>query len=303
ITDSLRELKKTLEAVPGFTVPGVVSEEEKVRLEQERREDVRRSHRSLINELERSIQKGEWGEIYRLLRPMRGVVEEEPCLKKEEKAGREKRWNEARKRLDGYLKNAERKSSTKERRSLGEIRKRQNALEGRLTAFRDRLRRLMQMYPFLDPKVLRRVEQARASMKKAEGSLGKRSASAAIPQEERVLELLAQSQDAMQQSMRQMARRGRLGMGTPRGAGIYRAPGRGWWARNPRLPGQGSTPRRGWERQDGQQGVDFSEVQIPDREQYQVPQKFREEVMEALKEGLPDSLRSEIENYYERLTR
>ena len=42
---------------------------------------------------------------------------------------------------------------------------------------------------------------------------------------------------------------------------------------------------------------------IPDREQYQVPQKFREEVMEVLKEGLPDSLRSEIENYYERLTR
>ena len=50
-------------------------------------------------------------------------------------------------------------------------------------------------------------------------------------------------------------------------------------------------------------GVDFSEVLIPDREQYKVPEKFREEVMEALKEGLPDSLKSEIENYYERLTR
>ena len=49
--------------------------------------------------------------------------------------------------------------------------------------------------------------------------------------------------------------------------------------------------------------LEHPEDQLPDREQYQVPQKFREEVMEVLKEGLPDSLRSEIENYYERLTR
>ena len=73
---------------------------------------------------------------------------------------------------------------------------------------------------------------------------------------------------------------------------------------NPTLPG-GLTPSpgRGQQGEDAREGIDFSEVQIPDGDQYLVPQKYREEVMEALREGLPNSLRSEIENYYERLTR
>ncbi|MEE9257216.1 MAG: DUF4175 family protein [bacterium] len=307
MSDALQELRETLEAVPGFTVPGSrapkLTQEDKFRLEEENRADARRADASLMDEMERSIRAGEWGAIFRLLRPIRKAFKEVPCIEKAVQPKREKKWNEAAKKLDGYLKKVERKPPLKERRSLAGLTKRQKALEGRLSVFRDRLRRLMQMYPFLDPKVLRRVEEARAEMKKAGGALGKRRSSTAIPHEERVLELLAQSQNAMRQSMRRMAQRGRLGMGTPRGAGIYRRSGRGWWARNPNLPGQDESRRRGTEGQDGRQGIDFSEVRIPDREQYQVPEKFREEVMEALKEGLPESLRSEIENYYERLTR
>ena len=55
--------------------------------------------------------------------------------------------------------------------------------------------------------------------------------------------------------------------------------------------------------EDGSLGTQFSEVLIPDREQYKVPAKFREEIMEAMKDGLPGAMRGEIENYFDRLTK
>ncbi|MEE9241172.1 MAG: DUF4175 family protein, partial [bacterium] len=277
---------------------GEQAEKRKEQLEQARRE-----HRAILGEVEIFIQKGEWGEVYRRLGQIEFAIQSEPCLKAKDKDEQYARWENGRKWLDGLLEKAEKRSPPKERDSLKALRKRQHALEGRLAGITDRVRRLMQLYPFIDPEVLHRLNEAKGAMKKAENSLGRTRASSAIPQEERVIELLAQGQNAMQQSMQQMAQRGSLGMGTPRGLGLFQTPGRGWWAQNPTLPGQDVSRRRGREGEDGQLGVDFSEVQIPDREQYKVPEKFREEVMEALKEGLPKSLRQEIENYYERLTR
>ncbi len=277
---------------------GEQAEKKKAQLEQARLE-----HRTILGEIEMFMEKGEWGEVYRRLGQIERAVQREPCLEDKDKKEQNARWKRGRKWLDGFLQKAEKRSSPKERDTLRTLRKRQHALEGRLAGIEERLRRLMQLYPFIDPSVLSRLSEAKGAMKKAENSLREASASSAIPHEERVLELLAQGQNAMQQSMQQMAQRGRLGMGTPRGFSGMPNRGRGWWARNPTSPGQDISRRPGREGQDGQQGVDFSEVQIPDREQYKVPEKFREEVMEALKEGLPDSLRQEIENYYERLTR
>ena len=306
-SDPRNKLRDALGAIPGAFIPGglgaSLSPEEKARVEKERREDIRRLHQAAVGELEKYLGRGDWGDIHGIVPRMGEMVQDETCLDNKEKEGARLRWRKALRLLDTLLKKAEKTLPANERQALAGLRKRQEVLEDRLTAFNDRLRQLLQLYPFLDPRMVNRLDAARDSMKDAKSSLGKRSSSAAIPHEERVLELLAQSQSQMNQSMRQMAQRGRLGMGTPRGLGAYRSPGRGWWAQNPRFPGRDSSQRRGSEGQDGRQGTDFSEVLIPDREQYQVPQKFREEVMEVLKEGLPDSLRSEIENYYERLTR
>ncbi|MFP6868511.1 MAG: DUF4175 family protein [Nitrospinota bacterium] len=302
-----KALREALEAIPGFKMMGApkskLSKEERTRMAKDRRDEIRRSHREALSEIEGYIKRGDWRDVHGFIRGLSASIQNEPCIGEKEKKAAASRWEEARIRLDGHLRKAEEKSPPHERRKLGGLQKRQKALGGRLAEFRDRLRRLMQLYPFLDSKPLERIEEAKKAMASAEGALGRRRSSAAIPSEERVLELLAQARNQMNRSMQRMARRGRLGMGTPRGLGVYRSAGRGWWAQNPNLPGLDSSPRRGREGQDGRQGIDFSEVHIPDREQYQVPQKFREEVMEALREGLPDSLRSEIENYYERLTR
>ena len=142
-------------------------------------------------------------------------------------------------------------------------------------------------------------------MERAAAFLEKRSSSHAAPAEEEAIRKLAQGQNAMQNAMQQMAQRGSVGLGTPRGFGALRpgmGGGRPWWARNPDFPQPRGLNQRD-DQEDGSLGTQFSEVLIPDREQYKVPAKFREEIMEAMKDGLPGAMRGEIEDYFDRLTK
>ncbi|MEK6710316.1 MAG: DUF4175 family protein, partial [Nitrospinota bacterium] len=226
------------------------------------------------------------------------------CAEDETAAARKEKWEEARKQLEGLLQGAERSSSAEERTGLAGLKSRQDILKKRLANFEERLRRLMQVFPFVDPAILRRIVEAGEAMGRAEASLGRRSPSQAVPPEEEAIQRLAQGQSAMQQAMQQMAQRGDMGMGTPQGFGFYRAPGgQGWWSRNPEVRGAEDFRPNTREGEDGQMGTQFSEVLIPDRDQYQVPPQFREEVMEALKDGMPSGLRGEIEDYFDRLTK
>ncbi|MCY3824287.1 MAG: DUF4175 family protein [Nitrospinae bacterium] len=188
---------------------------------------------------------------------------------------------------------------------LDGLRHRQDALRKRLEVFERHLRQMMQVYPFINPSIVRRITEAGEAMKRATAHLGERSSSRAVPPEEEAIRKLAQGQNSMQQAMQQMAQRGSLGMGTPRGFGAL-GPGRGgnrpWWSRNPNFPQPQGSNQRGRE-EDGNLGTQFSEVLIPDREQYKVPAKYREEIMEAMKDGLPSGMRGEIEDYFDRLTK
>ena len=164
---------------------------------------------------------------------------------------------------------------------------------------------MMQIYPFINPSILRRIAEAGEAMEEAGAALAKRSSSRAVPPEEEAIRKLAEGQNSMQQAMQQMAQRGSVGLGTPRGFSAL-GPGMGgnrpWWSRNPNFPQPRGSNDRGRE-EDGNLGTQFSEVLIPDREQYKVPAKYREEIMEAMKDGLPSGMRGEIEDYFDRLTK
>ena len=209
------------------------------------------------------------------------------------------------KRAGRLLEKSEKDAGGTEIAKLDGLRLRQDALRKRLEVFERHLRQMMQVYPFINPGIVRRITEAGEAMRRAAASLGERSSSRAVPPEEEAIRKLAQGQNSMQQAMQQMAQRGSLGMGTPRGFGTL-GPGRGgnrpWWSRNPNFPQPQGSNRRGRE-EDGNLGTQFSEVLIPDREQYKVPAKYREEIMEAMKDGLPSGMRGEIEDYFDRLTK
>ena len=214
-------------------------------------------------------------------------------------------WKNVRKDLEKILDKSEKDAGGTEIAKLDGLRFRQESLRKKLGVFERHLRQMMQVYPFINPSILRRISEAGKAMEQATASLGKRRSSHAVPPEEEAIRKLAQGQNSMQQAMQQMAQRGSLGLGTPRGFGAL-GPGRGgnrpWWSRNPNFPQPRGSNERGRE-EDGNLGTQFSEVLIPDREQYKVPAKYREEIMEAMKDGLPSGMRGEIENYFDRLTK
>ncbi len=281
-----------------------------------RADKVRRERMRALSELDATLKRGEWGIIFQRLPEWMAALDASPCVHgagdtdarktaKPPKGGESAPWKEIAGSLERLLEKSEKHSGGTEIAKLDGLRFRQESLRKRLGTFEQQLRQMMQIYPFINPDILRRIAEAGGSMEKAAAFLKKRSSSRAAPEEEEAIRKLAQGQNAMQQAMRQMAQRGSVGLGTPRGFGVLRpgmGAGRPWWSRSPNFPQPRGFDRRDG-REDGSLGTQFSEVLIPDREQYKVPAKFREEIMEAMKDGLPGAMRGEIENYFDRLTK
>ena len=287
---------------------------------QARAEKIQREKMRALSELDAMLKKGEWGIIFQRLPEWAATLDESPCAspvqvaKKKpdapkvemqaEDAGASP-WEKVVKSLDKVLEKSEKDAGGAEISNLDGLRFRQESLRKRLAKFEQQLRQMMQVYPFINPSILRRITEAGKEMEQAAAFLEKHSSSHAVPPEEEAIRKLAQGQNSMQQAMQQMAQRGTLGLGTPRGFGAMR-PGMGgnrpWWSRNPSFTKPSASDQRGRE-EDGNLGTQFSEVLIPDREQYKVPAKFREEIMEAMKDGLLSGMRGEIEDYFDRLTK
>ncbi|MYA97696.1 MAG: DUF4175 family protein [Nitrospinae bacterium] len=310
-----------------------------------RAEKIQREKMRALSEFDTMLKRGEWGIVFQRLPEWAATLAESPCVapagvaEKAEDAGaagsevdaREAAkglrdsgaasseegvlktaedgeaapWKGLAKDLEGLLDKSEKDAGGTEIAKLAGLRQRQDALQKRLGIFERHLRRMMQVYPFINPSILRRITEAGEAMAQATAALAKRSSSRAVPPEEEAIRKLAQGQNSMQQAMQQMAQRGSVGMGTPRGFSAL-GPGMGgqrpWWSRNPNFPQPRGSNDRGRE-EDGNLGTQFSEVLIPDREQYKVPAKYREEIMEAMKDGLPKGMRGEIEDYFDRLTK
>ena len=337
--------KKAESPGPEISMLGRPAAEKKKLSPQERAEKIQREKMRVLSEFDSMLKREEWGVIYQRMPEWEATLAESPCVapsrvaKKDEKASaadnkQDERqaakgskesgaasvaeessgtsedtaaasWKKLVKDLEGLLGKSEKEAGGTEIAKLDGLRSRQEELRKRLGVFERHLRRMMQVYPFINPSILRRITEAGEAMEQATAFLGQRSSSRAVPPEEEAIRKLAQGQNSMQQAMQQMAQRGSMGMGTPRGFSAL-GPGRGgqrpWWSRNPNFPQPRGANDRGRE-EDGNLGTQFSEVLIPDREQYKVPAKYREEIMEAMKDGLPKGMRGEIEDYFDRLTK
>ena len=57
------------------------------------------------------------------------------------------------------------------------------------------------------------------------------------------------------------------------------------------------------QQQGGVAGANVRNFQLPDKEAYKAPRMFREDIMEALKEGYPERYKELIEHYYRNIVR
>ncbi len=185
-----------------------------------------------------------------------------------------------------------------EKKRLRDLSQRQGLVKERTQDLYEKLNSLFQLFPSLDPKIIRNIQEAGGSMGKAQGRLGDLDAKGAVPPEREALDRLSQSQQQMQDSMQQLAQRGQLGrlpvsrllrMGRFLPSGML-VP----------LPGMPEFPQ--FDVEGGLTGLDMERFRLPGKEDYKAPRSFREEILESLKKGVPPQLKEQIESYFKNLS-
>lgn len=135
---------------------------------------------------------------------------------------------------------------------------------------------LSQQNPFMDENADKQLDMASKSMEGARQKLGKNDAQGAVIDERESLYRLAEAKKGMEMAKERIAK-GMMGAGMP-------------------MP----RPFRG-RMEEGQFGVSTERVEIPSEEAYKVPKEFREDILNALKEGLPEKYKDLNKDYYQRL--
>jgi uncharacterized phage infection (PIP) family protein YhgE len=174
---------------------------------------------------------------------------------------------------------------------LGQLGQRQEAVGNETAQLQQAFDNLMPLMPFLPSETVNNLQQAVPLMQQAQGELNAHQSQQAIPPEQGALEHLRNAQNSLQQAMQQLSQRGQMmGQSMP----MLRQAGR--------LPMPGQRPQVD-QQQNGIAGASVRNFQLPDKEAYKVPRMFREDIMEALKEGYPERYKELIEQYYRNIVR
>ncbi|MDH3446377.1 MAG: DUF4175 domain-containing protein, partial [Deltaproteobacteria bacterium] len=206
--------------------------------------------------------------------------------------------NSLKSELDALMGGPSRALSDAEKQTIRELAQRQSTLRERTDELHEKLESLFQLFPSLDPKIVRGIKEAGNSMGTATDRLGKLDSPGAVPPERSALEQLSQSQQQMQSAMQQMAQRGQLGnMPVTR---LFRQgrfmPG----GMLVPLPGMPQFPQ--FDVEGGVTGLEMERFRLPGKEDYKAPRNFREEILESLKQGVPPQMKDQIERYFKNLS-
>jgi len=202
------------------------------------------------------------------------------------------------KSLDALLNQPSPSLKDEDKNALRDLSHRQGVLKERTQELHEKLDSLFQLFPSLDPQITRNIQEAGGSMGKAENRLSGLDGKGAVPPERDALDRLSQSQQQMQNSMQQLAQRGQLGrMAVSRLFRFGRFLPSGQLVP---LPGVPQLPQ--FDVEGGMTGLDTDKFQLPGKEDYKVPRSFREEILEALKQGVPPQLKEQIESYFKNLS-
>ncbi len=184
-----------------------------------------------------------------------------------------------------------------QKRAARELATREDVLEKRTTDLVERLRYLFQLFPSLDPKIVNSIAEAGGFMGEATRELGSLQLRQAIPPEQEAINRLSQSSQQMQQAMQRMAQRGRFGR-VPL-VHVFR---RGRFLPSGQfLPPTGTPEFPEHDIDENLTGLDTEKFKLPGKDDYK-PEHFRKEVLESLKQGVPDRYKDQIERYFRELS-
>jgi len=168
--------------------------------------------------------------------------------------------------------------SQEQQKRLGELAERQSGLEQQAGALQEKLAELAQQAPVFPPSAQQQLGESRGHMGQAAEELGARNPQRGHGQQELALDALARFRKGLEEATKQ--RGGGSGAGFP-------------------FP---------FAESGGEQGGDGLEpsrepVKIPGAEAHKVPEEFRKDLLEAMKQGAPERYRSDVQRYYEELVK
>lgn len=165
-----------------------------------------------------------------------------------------------------------------ERERLEQLQRGQSALAERTEELRKKLEELGQQAPVLGPEMETMLQEAGGHMRQAGDDLEAHNAPSAHDGQRQALDALGN----LKQKMQQMQNEGSSGGGMPLPFGPGRPSGGGG--------GSGSGQEQSQEK-----------VEIPKAEDFQAPTEFREDILEAAKQGTAKEYREAVQRYYEEL--
>ncbi len=167
--------------------------------------------------------------------------------------------------------------SQEEQDRLGALARKQTQLEQRAGDLQRQLQELMQKAPVFPPSAPGQLGESRGHMNQAAAELGARNPQRGHGEQELALDALSRFQKGLEEA----SKRGR-GTG---GAGFP-------------FPFAASDDREG----DGME-PSHEKVAIPGAEAHRVPEEFRKDLLDAMRQGTPERYRSEVQRYYEELVK
>lgn len=169
-----------------------------------------------------------------------------------------------------------------ERQTLDQLAQMQEQLAERAQGLGQQLRELGEQLPIVGPEVERKVGEAESAMKGAGERLQGYDAPGGLGEERRALESLSDLQEQLQQMGQGQSGGGGGGVPLPFG-------------------GSGGQPRGG--EGDGRDLRTAERVEIPQPEEFEAPAEFRQDILEAAKQGTVEQFRDAVRRYYEELVK
>jgi hypothetical protein len=170
--------------------------------------------------------------------------------------------------------------SQRDQQRLEGFAQRQRELERQAAALRQKLQELSEKAPVFPPQSQAMLGEAQGHMGQAAGELGQRNPQRGHGEQRQALDALGRFRKGLEQ-MAQNAK----GQGGGQGFPFPFAMG-------------------GGEGREGDEGdLSRDRVEIPGAEAYKVPEEFRKDILEAMKQGAPEPYKPELQRYYEELVK
>jgi hypothetical protein len=167
-----------------------------------------------------------------------------------------------------------------EQQKMDALSKRQSELERRAGELQRKLQELMQQAPVFPPNAQAQLGEGRGHMGQAASELAQKNPQRGHGQQELALDALSRFQKGLEDAAKRGGQGQGGGMGFPFPFG----------------------EQGGGEEGDGRE-PSHEKVSIPGAEAYKVPEEFRKDLLDAMKQGAPERYRGEVQRYYEELVK